>query len=224
MELDFPAAHSMDTEWFAVDRDGHVAVFVSGENGPVPRSVDEERMNRGDVLWDLLRSLTGKPNTAEEEAAYGAGQYVEELVRLGMFVYHHGQVSDYFLDPYERGESPAQPLHIDQLPPGVRAWCQCVRFEGLRFTDAERVQPLESIGCWVYGGGGYLSSDLTTVRPMRGFKKAYITHCEELLQEILPTGRLPESLQNVRFERLPARLQKQLTAGQTKGRQGTDGR
>ena len=27
---DFPAAHSMDTTWFAVDRDGHVACFDSG--------------------------------------------------------------------------------------------------------------------------------------------------------------------------------------------------
>src|SRR5688500_5905944 len=33
---DYPAAHSMDTIWFAVDRDGHVAVFSSGEAGAVP--------------------------------------------------------------------------------------------------------------------------------------------------------------------------------------------
>ncbi len=32
---DFPAAHSMDTAWCAVDRDGHVALFDSGENGAV---------------------------------------------------------------------------------------------------------------------------------------------------------------------------------------------
>ncbi len=33
---DFPAAHSMDTTWFAVDRDGRVAAFESGEAGAVP--------------------------------------------------------------------------------------------------------------------------------------------------------------------------------------------
>jgi hypothetical protein len=33
---DFPAAHSMDTIWFAVDSDGHVAVFETGEPGEVP--------------------------------------------------------------------------------------------------------------------------------------------------------------------------------------------
>jgi hypothetical protein len=42
--LDYPAAHSMDTDWFAVDADGYVAMFSSGEGGAVPadalRSVD----------------------------------------------------------------------------------------------------------------------------------------------------------------------------------------
>ena len=33
---DFPAAHSMDTFWFAVDADGHAAVSSSGEAGAVP--------------------------------------------------------------------------------------------------------------------------------------------------------------------------------------------
>lgn len=31
-----PAAHSTDTSWFAVDADGEVAVFETGEPGPVP--------------------------------------------------------------------------------------------------------------------------------------------------------------------------------------------
>ncbi|MCB9760728.1 MAG: hypothetical protein H6739_12875 [Alphaproteobacteria bacterium] len=33
---DVPAAHSMDTEWFAVDQDGHVARFDTGEDGALP--------------------------------------------------------------------------------------------------------------------------------------------------------------------------------------------
>jgi hypothetical protein len=33
---DYPAAHSMDTEWFAVDEHGNVARFDSGEDGAVP--------------------------------------------------------------------------------------------------------------------------------------------------------------------------------------------
>jgi hypothetical protein len=36
MQPDYPAAHSMDTCFFAVDRDGHVACFDTGEAGAVP--------------------------------------------------------------------------------------------------------------------------------------------------------------------------------------------
>jgi hypothetical protein len=35
-EPDYPAAHSMDSEWFAVDRAGHVGYFRTGENGALP--------------------------------------------------------------------------------------------------------------------------------------------------------------------------------------------
>lgn len=75
-ERDFPAAHSMDTEWFAVDADGHVAVFVSGEAGAMPEEAGEadpdicadleERLEEvepiydpasvGDSLWMLERA------------------------------------------------------------------------------------------------------------------------------------------------------------------------
>ena len=36
---DYPAAHSMDTEWFAIDKDGHVAYLTSGAYA-IPATVD----------------------------------------------------------------------------------------------------------------------------------------------------------------------------------------
>jgi len=35
---DFPAAHSMDSAWFAVDAEGHIARFDTGENGAIPNA------------------------------------------------------------------------------------------------------------------------------------------------------------------------------------------
>jgi hypothetical protein len=55
LEADYPAAHSMDTEWFAVDADGSVALFDSGEAGAVPASFLDaigEQYN----LWSFLDS------------------------------------------------------------------------------------------------------------------------------------------------------------------------
>ncbi|MCA9705183.1 MAG: hypothetical protein KDK70_04945 [Myxococcales bacterium] len=36
MDDDLPAAHSMDTTWYAVDEHGHVGVFDTGEDGALP--------------------------------------------------------------------------------------------------------------------------------------------------------------------------------------------
>jgi hypothetical protein len=38
MDADYPAAHSMDACFFAIDRDGHVAFFTTGEAGAVPEA------------------------------------------------------------------------------------------------------------------------------------------------------------------------------------------
>ena len=39
---EFPATHSMSTEWFVVDEEGNIALFDFDENGPVPVDIPEE--------------------------------------------------------------------------------------------------------------------------------------------------------------------------------------
>jgi hypothetical protein len=71
---DYPAAHSMDACWFAVDKDGHVAYFDTGESGAMPEAgvTGEEGFELRDRLVRLLspgealhdprgRSLPGEP-------------------------------------------------------------------------------------------------------------------------------------------------------------------
>ena len=57
MSSDFPAAHSMDTEWFGVDADGCVAVFRSGENGAVPEGAPSDAEPTGPALFDAITTL-----------------------------------------------------------------------------------------------------------------------------------------------------------------------
>lgn len=48
---EFPAAHSMDTDWFAVDADGNIGIFDSGEEGAVPYFHYEFRqVNQIDII------------------------------------------------------------------------------------------------------------------------------------------------------------------------------
>ena len=55
---DFPAAHSMDTHWFAVDEEGEIALFSTLENGAIPESTvhygPEELLIK--VLYSLAES------------------------------------------------------------------------------------------------------------------------------------------------------------------------
>ncbi len=60
MEIDYPAAHSMDTYWFAVDEVGHIGMFYSGENGHVPDLAEID-----DLAGELWRRL--HPNQTDDD-------------------------------------------------------------------------------------------------------------------------------------------------------------
>jgi hypothetical protein len=57
---DFPAAHSMDTTWFAIDADGCVGIFNSSEGGAVPKAlpalaqIEGVRIEASSDLLDIL--------------------------------------------------------------------------------------------------------------------------------------------------------------------------
>lgn len=53
MASDYPAAHSMDTQWFAVDDDGHVALFDTGEAGAAP--TDRHGIEDFELEFELYR-------------------------------------------------------------------------------------------------------------------------------------------------------------------------
>ena len=76
---DFPAAHSMDTYWFAIDANENVAVFNTGEAGALPDSTI--KLMRGKQIADIESLIQYFPKddqgitivkTAGERAAQGA--------------------------------------------------------------------------------------------------------------------------------------------------------
>jgi hypothetical protein len=48
--------------------------------------------------------------------------------------------------PYFRQSAPARPLHVDQLPPLLRAAVAAVRFD-LSFAEEQAIQPAEHLSC-----------------------------------------------------------------------------
>jgi hypothetical protein len=64
---DYPAAHSTDTRWFAIDKDGNVGLFDSDSSGTVPDDAasfyfDDEQ---GEQMFGLLKPLA-KPGKLTE--------------------------------------------------------------------------------------------------------------------------------------------------------------
>jgi hypothetical protein len=167
MPDDFPAAHSMDTPWFAVDADGHVAVLHSGEEGPVPEWLEQHQP----AVADWLRSLS--PQAAEDEWWWPES---DDYRRLGLFAYsyEHDHWGGWFTWAYERAVVPDQPLHIDQMPPAVREIFARVRFDKLRFAASACVQPVEFFPCGLWDDEpGYLASDGQTVRAVPGEEERF---------------------------------------------------
>src|SRR5262249_4294000 len=138
---DFPAAHSMDLDWFAVDEAGHVGLFSTGENGHAPQAAQDEGVLM--ELWNLRQG--GTPADDEERGVWELG--TEEIAkRLGLFCYDYDEQHDP-ITPYVRTGRPEAPVHIDQLPPNLRKACKQVRFEKVNFEEAELLQPLEYFPC-----------------------------------------------------------------------------
>jgi hypothetical protein len=76
----------MDTTWFAVDRDGHVASFSSGEAGAVPSRAAEAE-GTGDALRRLAQALPRGEVVYERQGRFlpgGRATTFDHMGRLGM--------------------------------------------------------------------------------------------------------------------------------------------
>ena len=90
MRVDFPAAHSMDTDWFAVDADGNVGLFDSTEDGAVPNAAATlggagEPSFDADVFYAGLaarRLATGEWKPTDDDRAWCATQETAARILL----------------------------------------------------------------------------------------------------------------------------------------------
>jgi hypothetical protein len=182
-EPDYPAAHSMDTHWYAVDAAGHVALFVTGENGHAPSAAG------GEYLVNELARLSGQP---DDDDNYRTED--EMAPDFGFFVYDYDEDYDP-IGPYRRTGVPPTPAHIDQLPPDIRAGCRAIQFD-FRFSDAALVQPLEKYECayWYDERACYVAADGVTVRPIPGKEAEFADFVTQLRAE------RPDEAARYRFE------------------------
>jgi hypothetical protein len=153
----------MDTTWFAIDRDGHVAVFDSGEAGAVPTAAYLGEDYRP-IEQAVVAAGTGQPASAVAEDE-DPDDRSRALAAAGAYLYAHGEASENWIaGPYDRTAVPATPLTADRLPPDVLD--NMARFPG-RFAETAALQPVEQwpVESW---GPTYLAADGATVRCLPG--------------------------------------------------------
>jgi hypothetical protein len=175
---DYPAAHSMDTIWYAVDANGAVAVFNSGEAGPVPKSA--ARREHGD-LPRLVRILGGECDDDDFEMA----EAYQAVADRGVHVYEVITWETDFLDTYERVAVPTRPLHLDQLPPKLRKNVAKCTLPTVDFAKADELQVVTLVACDLYSDEavGYFAVGHKEVRPIPGKEKEYRAALPRLREE-----------------------------------------
>ena len=162
-DCDYPAAHSMDTTWFAVDRDGFVAMLVTNEEGALPLASQEDQGDGMEFLEDL---------SAHTGRELQLGDYEFPLPEsLGLFGYEWPlgefpegcelsedelcdmQESDGLPSPYKRSAVPTAPLKIDDLPPNLQKKLKGLVFSEVSFAGEEWLQPAMHLPCEFWASG-----------------------------------------------------------------------
>jgi hypothetical protein len=147
------------------------------------------------MLVDLWRSQGGTGDPPRFSAA-------ELLAQLGVYCYDYSSwhAFDLVIGPYKHRAVPADPVHVDQLPPQLRAAAQQFPFDTLRFAQDEQLQPLDFYRCnfrYKESRVAYLGADLRTVRPLPGLEARFREFCEEFRR------RWPDVAEGLRFEGPP---------------------
>jgi hypothetical protein len=169
----------MDTHWFAVDKEGHVALFFTAETGFMPRSCTAAE---GYDLIQMYRTITGKTPPGiedEDENVSEWDEFLEAFGAQGFFYYNYIDADDPegLVIPYTLWGVPEPPLHVDELPPQVRQQCARCCLESAVFGSEEYLQPIELTSgywqCWSDDECAFLTTDKSSVRPIPGREAKY---------------------------------------------------
>lgn len=139
------AAHSMDTTWFAVDEDGHVAIMHSGEPGCGP--LDPTLRIEPEELYPLREWPDGIPDATafETTTELDLRDWLEwdqlppfELGGRGLFLFDADR-SYGVLPVYKCARRPLRPANERALPESLARGA--VRLRGARFAESPMIEP-----------------------------------------------------------------------------------
>lgn len=150
----YPGAHSMDTTWFAVDKDGYIAVMESNEEGAVPMDlVDQQGEDGNEILKSMASSLSRKLefNADRMSMPESIGLYsywgVLSAPNSEAEIEEGENGESAAIGPYERQSIPQKPLHITEFTQEQIANLRLHKFENHSFAEDKFIQPALETEC-----------------------------------------------------------------------------
>lgn len=83
---DFPAAHSMDTTWFAIDADGYVGIFDTSQDGAIPEDLTPFHPDSIEFQSDFLELLAADNGKLIDRSAVDIDFILENATRKNLKV------------------------------------------------------------------------------------------------------------------------------------------
>ncbi|MGD9681602.1 MAG: hypothetical protein AB7W16_10495 [Candidatus Obscuribacterales bacterium] len=200
---DFPAAHSMDTAWFAVDKDGFVAFMDSSEPGAVPYLYGYDQ----DYKEEVVEAIAANCGLSLKRCEYDL--IVPESA--GLYNYscdfdYPGEQTDEIeamdaTPPYKLRGRPDKPVHISELPENLASYCKTIEFRDLSFKETEWIQPALKVPCFLWGDDETsVIDDTGKVVPVPSHLKPPINPPESPLVSPVPP-KAPEPLKKHWFQK-----------------------
>jgi hypothetical protein len=124
----------LEFDWFALDRDGHIAIFSTAGWGEIPTAVLEASAADGDDSDAEAALIERMPRIGEwrsEGKGPGGCREWTDLGMRGLYVFDWRHWSG----PYERIVVPATPAHLSDVPKDLQARFTLVRMEAVCFAD-----------------------------------------------------------------------------------------
>jgi hypothetical protein len=145
--MEYP--YQIDWEWYASDRDGEIACFVTAGEAPIPKVVlNYSSFPIEDALEDFLKLpvICGVLEAGE----FGSSDSFDEMARRGYHVFdwsdlHRPTIRE--LRAYECSARPHKPLTIHDLPDSLKDIVNAVAFRDIAFRDCSVLDVEQHFEC-----------------------------------------------------------------------------
>lgn len=138
-----------DCFWIASDKGSNIAAFVTGGEGPIPKSVLSGGKLSIDGIWEAVHSLPVATFAKLFDILPSPNDF-ERIAEKGFFVYDWSdveRVASKRTHLYELLAAPTTPIKLNMLPPQLRDLADEVKFSEVVFSESLTLDVQDKFDC-----------------------------------------------------------------------------